>query len=77
MTSLMAILKLPNPSKRFFSSFYLGRCFNDVSVFVLIEIGMITMYLLVFIILHSTLCLALFSSHRFHRSFEFEYLWDF
>lgn len=77
MTSLMAILKLPNPSKRLFSIFYLGRCFNDVLVSILIEIEMITTYLLIFIILHSTLYLALFSSHRSHRSFEFEYLWDF
>lgn len=76
MTRLMVILKLPNSSKRVFSIFYLGRCFNDVLVFILIEIEIITMYLLILIICHSTLYLAFFPS-RFHRSFKVEYLWDF
>lgn len=56
MTRLMVILKLPNSSKRVFSIFYLGRCFNDVLVFILIEIEITTMYLLILIIRHPLSC---------------------
>lgn len=61
MTRLMVILKLPNSSKRVFSIFYLGRCFNDVLVFILIEIEITTMYLLILIIRHPLSCFFSFS----------------